>query len=123
MYPENLKYNQEHLWVKVEGSTAIIGVTYFAQKQLGEILYVEMPETGDEVNSGESFGVVESSKTASDLISPVSGKVLEINEKLDDEPESVNESPYDSWIIKVELSNPGELDELMDAKEYEKTLA
>lgn len=119
MYPENLKYNKEHLWARIEGGTAYIGITDFAQQQLGEILFVEMPETGDEVACGESFGVIESSKTASELICPLSGEVVEINEELDDEPEYVNESPYDAWIIKIEIKDAGEIDKLMSASEYQ----
>jgi glycine cleavage system H protein len=119
MYPEDLRYSKSHQWVKVNGDTAFIGITDFAQKQLKEILFVEMPEVGDELSAGETFGVVESSKTASDLIAPVSGEVIEVNERLDDEPEYINEDPYDAWIVKVKLSDENELDDLLSAEDYE----
>jgi len=122
-YPSNVKYSQKHTWVKVEGDTAYIGITDFAQDQLGEILFVEMPEIGDELTKDEDFGVVESSKVASDLIAPISGEVLEVNEKLDDEPEYINEDAYDAWIVKVKISDESELDELLDASNYETALA
>ena len=96
-----LRYSDKHTWVKVEGDYAYIGITDFAQDQLGEILFVEMPEVEDELTQGEDFGVVESSKVASDLIAPISGEVVEINERLEDEPEYINEDPYDAWIVKV----------------------
>ncbi len=121
-YPENLKYNEEHLWVKVDGDEALIGITDYAQDKLGEILFVEMPEEDDDLSAGEELGVVESSKQASTLLSPVSGKVLEINEKLDDEPEYVNEDAYDAWIVKVALSDKSELDNLLDSNQYQNTL-
>lgn len=122
-YPSSVKYSQKHTWVKVEGNTAYIGITDFAQDQLGEILFVEMPEIGDELTKDEDFGVVESSKVASDLIAPISGEVLEVNEKLDDEPEYINEDAYDAWIVKVKISDESELDDLLDASNYETALA
>lgn len=122
-YPSNLKYSQKHTWVKVEGDTAYIGITDFAQGQLGEILFVEMPEVGDEITKDSDFGVVESSKVASDLIAPISGEVLEVNEKLDDEPEYINENAYDAWIVKVKISDESELNELLDSSNYETALA
>nr|AEI90772.1 glycine cleavage system H protein [Clostridium ragsdalei P11] len=100
-FPKELKYSKEHTWAKIEGDTALIGISDFAQDQLGEILFVEMPDVGDEITQGVSLGVVESSKKASDVISPLSGEVLEINEKLDDEPEYINENAYDAWIVKI----------------------
>ena len=117
--PNDLYYHSEHTWVKVDGDTAYIGISDFAQNQLGEILFVEMPEIGDEIAQGKAFGVVESSKKASDLFAPLSGEVLEVNEKLDDEPEYVNEDAYDAWIAKIKISDKGELDNLLNASAYE----
>ena len=107
-----LRYSDKHTWVKIEGDYAYIGITDFAQDQLGEVLFVEMPEIEDELTQGEDFGVVESSKVASDLIAPISGEVVEINERLEDEPEYINEDPYDAWIVKVKLSDSDELESL-----------
>ena len=118
--PSELKYSEEHEWVRVEGNRATVGITDYAQEQLGDVVYVELPEPGGEVQFLEVFGVVESVKTASDLYAPVSGAVAEINERLTDEPELVNGSPYeDGWMIVVEMSAPSELDKLMDAEAYE----
>ena len=118
-----LKFSPKHTWVKVEGEFAYVGVSDFAQEQLGEVLFVEMPEIDDELTKDESFGVIESSKVASDLIAPVSGVVVEINEdKLEDEPEYVNEAPYDAWICKIKVADPAEYDTLLTAEEYEATL-
>ncbi len=115
---EGLYYSESHEWVKVDGEVAIIGITDFAQKAMGDIVYVDMPEVDDEVNAEEEFGAVESVKAASDLISPVSGTVTEINEALEDESGLLNQDPYENWIIKVQMSEPGELDRLMDAEAY-----
>ena len=115
---EGLKYAESHEWVKVEDGVAVIGVTDFAQKEMGDITYVDMPDVDDEVTAGEEFGALESVKAASDLISPVSGTVVAKNEELDDAPEKVNEDAYANWIIKVEMSDPSELDDLMDADAY-----
>jgi glycine cleavage system H protein len=115
---EGLKYSESHEWVKVEGNIAIVGVTDFAQKEMGDITYVDMPDTDDEVTAGEEFGALESVKAASDLISPVSGTVTEVNAELEDTPEKVNEDAFANWIIKVEMSDPSELDNLMDAEAY-----
>ena len=115
---EGLKYSESHEWVKVEGGVAVIGVTDFAQKEMGDITYVDLPDVDDEVEAGEEFGALESVKAASDLICPVSGKVVEVNEALDDTPELVNEDAFENWIIKVEMSDPSELDALMDADAY-----
>ncbi len=115
---EGLKYSESHEWVKVEDGLAVIGVTDFAQKEMGDITYVDMPDVDDEVSAGEEFGALESVKAASDLISPVSGKVVEVNEALDDTPELVNEDAFENWIIKVEMSDASELDALMDAAAY-----
>ena len=115
----SLKYTDKHTWVKVEGEFAYIGITDFAQDQLGEVLFVEMPEVEDELTVGDEFGVVESSKVASVLIAPISGEVVEINEKLDDEPEYINEDAYDAWIVKVKLSDTDELENLLNSDTYE----
>ncbi|EGL81491.1 Glycine cleavage system H protein [Caldalkalibacillus thermarum TA2.A1] len=119
--PKELKYSEEHEWVRVEGNKAYIGITDFAQSELGDIVFVELPEAGDEVEQDQPFGSVESVKTVSELYAPVSGKVLEVNENLEDEPELVNSDPYgDGWMIVVEMSDTSELDKLMSAEEYEK---
>ncbi len=115
---EGLKYSESHEWVKVEGNVAVVGVSDFAQKEMGDITYVDLPDVDDEVEAGEEFGALESVKAASELISPVSGKVVEVNEELEDTPEKVNEDAYASWIIKVEMSDPSQLDALMDAAAY-----
>lgn len=115
---EGLLYSESHEWVKVEGNIAVIGVSDFAQKEMGDITYVDMPQVDDEVAAGEEFGALESVKAASDLISPVSGVVVEVNEALEDTPEAINEDAYGSWIIKVEMSDKAELDALMDASAY-----
>ena len=115
---EGLKYSESHEWVKVEGNVAVIGVSDFAQKEMGDITYVDVPDVDDEVAAGEEFGALESVKAASDLICPVSGTVVAVNEELEDAPEKINEDAYANWIIKVEMSDPAELDELMDAAAY-----
>ena len=115
---EGLKYSESHEWVKVEGNVAVIGVSDFAQKEMGDITYVDLPEVGDEVVAGEEFGALESVKAASDLFSPVSGKVVEVNEELADTPEKVNEDAYAAWIIKVEMADPSQVDALLDAAAY-----
>ena len=117
---EGLYYSETHEYVRVEGDYGYIGITDYAQKGLGNVVYVDMPEVDDEVEAGAEFGAVESVKAASDLISPVSGTVVEVNEKLEDEPELINTDAFENWIIKVELSDKAELDELMDAAAYEK---
>lgn len=116
---EGLKYSESHEFVKVEGDEAYIGITDYAQHELGNIVYVDMPEVDDEVTAGEEFGAVESVKAASDLNSPVSGTVVAINEALEDEPGLINKDAFANWIIKVKLSDKSELDSLMDAKAYE----
>jgi glycine cleavage system H protein len=115
---EGLKYSESHEWVKVEGNVAIIGVSDFAQAEMGDITYVDMPEADDTVEAGEEFGALESVKASSELVCPVSGTVVEVNAELEDAPEKVNEDAYAAWIIKVEMSNPAELDALMDAAAY-----
>ena len=120
---EGLYYSESHEYVKVEGEFAYIGITDFAQHALGNIVYVDMPEVDDEIEAEGDFGAVESVKAASDLISPVSGTVVEINEALEDTPELINQDAFANWIIKVELSDKSELDNLMDAKAYEEFCA
>ncbi|MBQ9525055.1 MAG: glycine cleavage system protein GcvH [Bacteroidaceae bacterium] len=116
---EGLYYSESHEYVKVEGNVGYIGITDYAQHALGNVVYVDLPDVDDEVTAGEEFGAVESVKAASDIISPVSGTIVEVNEALDDEPELLNKDPWENWIIKVELSDKSELDSLMDAKAYE----
>ena len=116
---EGLYYSESHEWVKVEGNVAIVGITDFAQHAMGDLSYVDMPEVDDEVEAGEEFGAVESVKAASDLFSPVSGVVVEINEALEDAPELLNEDAYANWIMKVEMNDPSQLETLMDAAAYE----
>ena len=117
---EGLYYSESHEYVRVEGEYGYVGISDYAQHALGNIVYVDMPEVDDEVVAGEDFGAVESVKAASDLISPVSGTVVEVNEALEDEPELVNKDAFENWTIKVELSDKAELDNLMDAAAYEK---
>ena len=116
---EGLYYSESHEYVKVEGEFGYVGITDYAQEQLGNVVYVDMPEEGDEVEAGAEFGAVESVKAASDLLSPVSGEVVEVNAALEDEPELINQDAFANWIIKVELTDVTELDNLMDAAAYE----
>ena len=118
-FEEGLYYSESHEYVRVEGNFGFIGITDYAQHALGNVVYVDMPDVDDEVEAGEEFGAVESVKAASDLNSPVSGTVVEVNEALEDEPELLNQDAFANWIIKVELSDKSELDNLMDAKTYE----
>ena len=115
---EGLYCAESHEYVKVEGEFGYVGITDYAQHELGNVVYVDMPEVDDEVTAGEEFGAVESVKAASDLLSPVSGTVVEVNEELEDQPEKINEDAFGNWIIKVKLSDPSDLDNLMDAKAY-----
>lgn len=117
---ESLRYSETHEWVKVEGDIAIVGVTDFAQSEMGDITYVDMPDVDDEVVKDEEFGALESVKASSDLICPVSGVVVEKNEALEDAPELVNQDSYENWIIKVKMSDPEELNDLISAEEYTK---
>ena len=118
-FPEDLKYSKEHEWVRVNGNIAIIGITSHAQDELGDVVYVEAPEIGTSVNASGTFGVVESVKAVSDLYTPVSGTVIEVNSRLEEEPELINSDPYnEAWIIKVEMSDSSELDALLTTKEY-----
>ena len=117
--PSEFKYSKEHEWVKVEGNTATIGITEYAQGELGDIVFVELPDVDDEINEGDTFGSVESVKTVSELYAPVSGKIVETNDELEDSPEFVNESPYEkAWMVRVELSDESQLDELLSAEQY-----
>ena len=115
---DGLYYSESHEYVRVDGEFGYIGITDYAQHELGNVVYVDMPEVDDEVAAGEEFGAVESVKAASDLVSPVSGTVVEVNEALEDEPGLINKDAFENWIIKVELSDKGELDDLMDAEAY-----
>jgi len=121
MYPEDLYYIDSHQWARVEGKIATIGVTYYAQDQLGDLVYVELPKAGDEVQKGQPYGSVESVKAVADVNSPVSGKVIEVNSALEDTPEQINQNCYaEGWMIKVEMSDPGELPSLLRAEAYTK---
>jgi len=120
-FPKELRYSREHEWVAVEENVATIGITDYAQDQLGDLVYVELPEVGAQVTKDEAFGVVESVKAVSDIYAPVSGTVTEVNVGLPDSPETINEDPYgDAWMIRVEMSDPAELEDLMKAAEYQK---
>ncbi len=115
---DGLYYSESHEWLKVEGEFGYIGITDYAQHQLGNVVYVDLPEVDDELNQGEEFGAVESVKAASDLLSPISGIVVEINDKLEDEPELLNEDAFGNWICKVKINDKSELDSLMNAEAY-----
>ncbi len=118
-FPENVKYSTDHEWVRVEGNVAFIGITDFAQEELGDIVFIDITTEGETVEKGEVFGSVEAVKTVSDLMMPVTGEVLEVNEELEDAPELVNKEPFEGgWIIKISIQNPEELDALMSAAEY-----
>lgn len=121
--PAELKYTEDHEWVRVEGDTATVGITDFAQGELGDVVFVEIETEGEELEKGETFGTVEAVKTVSDLFMPVSGEVAEVNEALADEPELVNKDPYGKgWMIKIKLKNSSELDELLSADDYKKMI-
>jgi glycine cleavage system H protein len=123
-FPEELKYTEEHEWVMVEEDLAIIGITDFAQDALGDVVFVELPEEGTEVEAGKAFGVVESVKAVSDIYAPVSGVIEEVNDELPDAPEIINTSPYeDGWMIKIRMSDPSEVDDLMDTDAYQAHIA
>lgn len=122
--PKELKYTKDHEWVRLEGNRAVVGITDFAQSQLGDVVFVETPEVGSEVSAGSGFSVVESVKAVSDIYAPLSGTVVEINETLADTPEAVNQDPYgEGWIAVIEISGNGELDDLLDSEAYEKLAA
>ena len=119
MYPADLKYTKDHEWIRIEGGTGTIGITNFAQQQLGDVVYVDLPEVGANLTAGETFGTIESVKAVSELYAPVSGEVVEVNTALKDKPEDVNAKPHDSWMIKVRLANAAETGDLMDAAAYQ----
>jgi glycine cleavage system H protein len=122
-YPDELRYHSEHDWARIEGDTATLGITWYAQDALGEIVHFEPPEQGASVAKDESYGEVESVKAVSDLIAPLSGEIVEVNQALLEAPETINEDPYgQGWLIKVKLSNPDEVEDLMDAQAYRKLL-
>ena len=122
-YPEGLKYHEEHDWAKVEGDTATLGITWFAQDQLGEVVFVDLPDVGATISANEPYAEVESVKAVSDVIAPMSGEVVESNESLSDKPESINDDPYgDGWIAKVRLSDPAEVESLLTVDAYKKLL-
>lgn len=121
--PEELKYTKEHEWVRVDGDIATVGITDFAQSELGDIVFVELPEVGDETTMNESFGTIEAVKAVSDMFAPLSGEVVEVNEALADAPETINKDPYgEGWIIKIKMSDKGELDQLLDKAQYEELI-
>lgn len=124
MYPEDLKYHPEHSWAKIEGNTATIGLTYYAQDQLGEIVFLELPEVGTELEAGKPYAEIESVKSVSDIYSPVNGTIVETNQEVVEAPEIINEDCYEAgWMVKVELADPSGVDDLMDAAAYEKSIA
>jgi glycine cleavage system H protein len=122
MYPADLKYTKDHEWIRVDGDTGAIGITHFAQEQLGDVVYVELPEVGASLAQGQAFGTIESVKAVSELFAPISGTVTEVNGALKDKPEDVNKKPHDTWMIKVKVNQPAELSALMDAAAYEAEL-
>ncbi len=117
--PENLYYTKEHEWALINGDVATIGITDFAQAALGDIVYVELPEVGSTLNISDSFGVVESIKSVSDLYSPLTGEIIEVNEELSESPQNCNESPYEAWIMKLKISNSNEIEKLLNFKNYQ----
>jgi glycine cleavage system H protein len=122
-YPKDYKYTKEHEWIQIKGNTALIGITDHAQESLGDIVFVELPKDGAALQAGKSFGTVESVKAVSELYAPASGKVIEVNDSLNQGPEAINKDAHRAWMIKLELSNPKEADLLMSAEDYEKYIA
>jgi glycine cleavage system H protein len=123
-YPDDLKYHAEHDWARIEGGEAVLGITWFAQDALGELVHYEAPSEGDTVTKDSSYGEVESVKAVSDLIAPLSGEVLEVNQKVVDEPETVNDDPYgDGWLVRIRLSDAAEADGLLDVEAYRQVIA
>ena len=122
MYPNDLKYTKTHEWAKIEGNKAKVGLTQYAQEQLNDIVYVELPEVGAHFSKGESFAVVESVKSSTDVYMPISGKVLTVNNKVVDSPELINEDPYANWLAEIEIENIEDVNTLLDAEEYEKAI-
>ena len=124
MVPKDLKYSREHEWLKTEGEVAVIGITDFAQSELGDVVFLDLPKVGDKVKTNETFGVVESVKAASDLYSPVTGQIVAVNDRLLTEPELVNKSPYgDAWMLRVQLADASEVESLLSAADYEAHIA
>jgi glycine cleavage system H protein len=123
-YPDDLKYHKEHDWARIEGDEAVLGITWFAQDALGELVHYEPPKEGDTISRDSSYGEVESVKAVSDVIAPLSGEVLEVNKKVADEPETVNADPYgDGWLVRIRLSDPSEADSLLDVDAYKRVIA
>ena len=124
MNPRNLKYHKEHDWARVDGDNAVFGVTDYAQESLGDIVFLELPEVGTELTAGASYAEIESVKAVSEVVAPLTGTVIEVNDEAVDTPEIINESPYgEGWLVKVQLSDPSEIDDLMTAEEYDEFLA
>jgi len=119
MYPADLKYTKDHEWVRVDGDTGTVGITNFAQLQLGDVVYVDLPEVGTQLTAGQTFGTIESVKAVSELYAPLSGEIIEVNTALKDKPEHVNSKPHDTWMIKVRLANAAETSALLDAAAYQ----
>ena len=122
-YPTDLKYTKDHEWIRLDGDTGVVGITDFAQQQLGDVVYVELPEVGASLTAGQVFGTIESVKAVSELFAPVTGEVVEVNTDLKDRPEDVNKTPHAAWMVKVRLANPADAGDLMDAAAYEALLA
>lgn len=122
-YPTDLKYTKDHEWIRLDGDTGAVGITDFAQQQLGDVVYVELPEVGATLTAGQVFGTIESVKAVSELFAPVAGEVVAVNADLKDRPEDVNKTPHEAWMVKVRLANPADAGELMDAAAYEALLA
>ncbi len=123
MYPSDLKYTKDHEWVRIEGDQATVGITNFAQQQLGDVVYVELPEVGAALTTGQPFGTIESVKAVSELFAPLTGTVTEVNTAIKDRPDAVNSAPHDTWMIKVQLTNPSEADALLGSADYEASLS
>jgi glycine cleavage system H protein len=119
MYPSDLKYTKDHEWIRISGDTAEIGITDFAQKQLGDVVYVDLPDAGKRITAGDSFGSIESVKAVSELFAPMTGDIVEVNADLKNHPEVVNTNPHGTWMIKVRLANPGEAGSLLDSAQYQ----
>jgi glycine cleavage system H protein len=122
-YPSDLKYTKDHEWIRISGDTAEIGITDYAQQQLGDVVYVDLPEAGRSITAGEAFGSIESVKAVSELFAPMTGEVVEVNPALKDHPESVNSDPHSTWMVRVKLSDPSAVDALLDSSQYEGLLA
>jgi len=124
MYPETLRYTKDHEWARIDGNVATVGITFFAKDQLGDVVYLELPAEGAQVRKGDPFGVVESTKAVSELFAPVSGRVIKVNQALVSAPDAVNEDPHNrGWMVEIQMSNPAETAEMLDAAAYEKSLA